>query len=154
LDEVVKQVFDLLHPLAAASQMRLIHHLGRGPVMAAGDASLIQGAVLNLVSNAIKYGKGGTDILVACTQQENESVIAVKNQGEPIDSAHIPRLFDAHYRAPAAEHAAPGWGLGLAFVKRIAEKHGGWVAVESNTAGTTFEMHLPANPVAATPQTV
>jgi signal transduction histidine kinase/CHASE2 domain-containing sensor protein len=154
LDELIKQVFDLLQPLAAASQIRLIHHIGRGPVMAAGDASLIQGAVLNLVSNAIKYGKGGTDILVACTQQERDSVIVVKNQGEPIASADVPHLFDAHYRAPAAERAAPGWGLGLAFVKRIAEKHGGWVAVQSNTSGTTFEMHLPANPVAATPQTV
>jgi signal transduction histidine kinase len=54
------------------------------------------------------------------------------------------RLFDPYYRASNAEKSKTGWGLGLAFVKRIAEKHGGSVRAESQTSGTQFEIRLPA----------
>jgi signal transduction histidine kinase len=154
VDELIKQVFDLLQPLAAANRMRLVHQFTHPPATVIGDASLIQGAILNLVSNAIKYGRGGTDVRVACAQQGNEFVIAVRNCGEPIPMDQMPRLFDPHYRVPAVETAAPGWGLGLAFVKRIAEKHGGTVIVESNTSETTFKMYLPVGPVSSAPQAV
>jgi two-component system heavy metal sensor histidine kinase CusS len=63
-------------------------------------------------------------------------------------------LFDPYYRAREPEHAKPGWGLGLAFVKRIAEKHGGSVHVTSNESGTTFEIHLPATMDVDTPSEV
>jgi signal transduction histidine kinase len=154
VDELIKQVFDVLQPLAAANRMRLVQEFGQTPATVTGDASLIQGAILNLVSNAIKYGRGGTDVRVVCAQQGNEFVIAVRNCGEQIPMDQMPRLFDAHYRVPAMETVAPGWGLGLAFVKRIAEKHGGSVTVESHAEETTFEMRLPASPVPATSQAV
>jgi len=109
-----------------------------------GDAPLITGAVLNLVSNAIKYGQPGTDIRVSCSQQPQHVVISVYNIGQPIREEDIPRLFDPYYRTTKAEHSKPGWGLGLAFVKRIVEKHGGSVKVSRGENGTVFEMHLPA----------
>lgn len=147
-DELVKQVFSILEPLAAENRMRLI--LRRSPEMVAilGDASLISGAILNLVSNATKYGARDTDIVVSCRRDESEVVIAVENQGAGISANDIPHLFDRYYRAPEAERTAAGWGLGLAFVKRIAEKHGGRIAVQSRSTGTTFEIHLPANSAA------
>ena len=152
VDELIKQVFELLQPLAAANRMRLVQEFGQTPATVTGDASLIQGAILNLVSNAIKYGRGGTDVRVACAQQGNEFVIAVRNCGEPIPMDQMPRLFDPHYRVPAVETAAPGWGLGLAFVKRIAEKPGGTVTVDSNPSETSFAMRLPATAVPTAPQ--
>lgn len=144
LHDIVRQVFDILRPLAAAANMRLALESDTAIVMV-GDATLISGAVLNLVSNAIKYGRPGTQIEVRCfTSGDDEVVISVRNQGNPIASGDIPHLFDPYYRAREVETAKPGWGLGLAFVKRIAEKHGGSVQVKSEESSTTFEIHLPA----------
>ena len=109
-----------------------------------GDAQLITGAILNLVSNAIKYGLPGTEIRVRCSRQDADVVIGVQNVGEPIALEEIPRLFDPYYRASNVETSKTGWGLGLAFVKRIAEKHGGRVSVSSQSGVSLFQIHLPA----------
>ncbi len=138
----VRQVFEILRPLAAAANMNLVLQTDVS-VFVTGDANLLNGAVLNLISNAIKYGKSGTDIQVSCSTSENEVVIGVQNQGKVISVGDIPHLFDPYYRARDVEQAKPGWGLGLAFVKRIAEKHGGSVQVKSESSGALFEIHLP-----------
>lgn len=144
LEGIVQQVFDILHPLASAAGMQLIYEGDEaGPVQ--GDPRLISGAVLNLVSNAIKYGQVGGDIRVCCVRSNNEVIIGVHNEGQPIPAEEIERLFDPFYRASNTEKSKSGWGLGLAFVKRIAEKHGGSVRAESQESGTLFEIHLPAN---------
>jgi signal transduction histidine kinase len=144
MEGVVRQVFDILQPLASAAGMRLVYDDAE-TVSVMGDAPLISGAVLNLVSNAIKYGQSGTDIRVRCFRDNEEVIISVHNLGKPIAKEEIARLFDPYYRASNAEKGKTGWGLGLAFVKRIAEKHGGRVRTESQPSGILFEIHLPAN---------
>ncbi len=143
LHDIVRQIFDILRPLAAAANMRLVLETDAA-IVTIGDAPLISGAVLNLVSNAIKYSKPDTEIKVRCSTGEDEVIISVQNQGEPLAVEEIPHLFDPYYRGQNVEDRKPGWGLGLAFVKRIAEKHGGSVRAESGATGTTFEIHLPA----------
>ena len=142
LTATVQQVFDILHPLAASANMGLVLHADSA-IVATGDANLISGGILNLVSNAIKYGKSGTNIEVTCSASTNEVVIGVQNQGKPIAMRDIPYLFDPYYRARDVEVTKSGWGLGLAFVRRIAEKHGGSVQVKSESSSTIFEIHLP-----------
>jgi CHASE2 domain-containing sensor protein/two-component sensor histidine kinase len=143
LEQIVRQVFDILQPLANAAGMRLVHY-GGATVTVMGDVPLISGAVLNLVSNAIKYGQPGTDIEVRCFRENEEVIISVHNVGAPVAQQEITRLFDPYYRASNVEKGKAGWGLGLAFVKRIAEKHGGSVRAESQASGVLFEIHLPA----------
>src|SRR6266576_3706801 len=143
VERIVGQVFDILQPLASAAGMRLVHDGGQ-TVAVMGDAPLISGAVLNLVSNAIKYGQPGTDIDVRCFRENEEVIISVHNVGAPVGQQEISRLFDPYYRASNVDKGKAGWGLGLAFVKRIAEKHGGSVRAESRPSGVRFEIHLPA----------
>ena len=143
LHDIVRQVFDILRPLASAVNMRLALETDVA-IVATGDAPLISGAVLNLVSNAIKYGRPGTEIRVRCLSRGNNVIISVQNQSEPIAAEEIPHLFDPYYRGKSVENRKPGWGLGLSFVKRVAEKHGGSVRAESGLTGMTFEIHLPA----------
>jgi len=148
LGQIVREVFEILRPLADAANMRLsFHENAPHPIVA--DAPLLTGAVLNLVSNAIKYGKPRSEIVVRCRRSDNETILSVRNLCEPIASAEIPRLFDPFYRTAKPDVVHPGWGLGLAFVKRIAEKHGGSVAVASDGSGTTFEIRLPLEVAAA-----
>jgi signal transduction histidine kinase len=144
LEGIVRQVFEILQPLANAAGMRLILENDE-PLSIKGDAPLISGAVLNLVSNAIKYGKPASDIRVRCFRDDEEVIIKVHNLGRPIPPQEIARLFDPYYRASNSEKGPTGWGLGLAFVKRIAEKHGGSVRADSQPSGTQFEIRLPAN---------
>jgi signal transduction histidine kinase len=143
VEGIVLQVFDILRPLASAAAMQLVFEQEE-PVVVQGDAPLISGAVLNLVSNAIKYGAPGSHINVRCFRDNDEVIISVHNLGKPIAKEEIARLFDAYYRASNVEKSKTGWGLGLAFVKRIAEKHGGSVRAESHPSGVVFEIHLPA----------
>jgi signal transduction histidine kinase len=143
LNEIARDVLDLLAPLATAARISL-QYKNEAPVLMHGDHSLIAGAILNIVSNAIKYGKAGSVVTLTCARNEDAVAIRVHNEGQPIDSAQIPRLFDPYYRSPKTEAEKPGTGLGLAFVKRIAERHGGTVRVESDISGTTFEINLPA----------
>ena len=142
IGDMVRRVFDILQPLAAAAKMHLVIE-SAAPITIVADAALLHGAVLNLVSNAIKYGKPGSDIRVVCGRAEGEVTIGVHNLGAPIPPENLARLFDAYYRAPSVEKSKAGWGLGLAFVKRIAEKHGGSIRAESLTTGNFFELHLP-----------
>jgi signal transduction histidine kinase len=153
LHDVARQVFDILRPLAASASMRLVLDADAAVVLE-GDATLISGAVLNLVSNAIKYGKSGTDIEVHCFSSLGHAVISVRNQGRAIAPEDIPHVFDPYYRAPEVQSTKPGWGLGLAFVKRIAEKHGGSVQVKCGPSGTVFEIHLPAKTTVDAPSEV
>ena len=140
--EVVREIFELLGPIAAASQMTLAWN-GEDVVLHA-DPALLKGAILNVVGNAIKYGERGREIDVAAQVNGGEVAITVHNYGRPIDTSDLPRLFSPYVRGSSAAEQAPGWGLGLAFVQRITEKHGGRVRVESGEGGTTFIIHLPA----------
>ncbi len=142
LDEVVEEVFELLQPLSAAAGMQLVVERTTSPEVT-GDRALLTGAVLNLVSNAIKYGTSGTDIRVMCLYAGDTVELTVHNQGSPIPATDIERLFRPFYRNAEVE-TKTGWGLGLAFVKRIAEKHGGSVHVTNVSDGVSFAIRLPA----------
>ncbi len=144
----VLHVFDILRPLAASAEITLKLLPGGELATASGDGPLLTGAVLNLVSNAIKYGVPGSEIHVSCLAADQMLVLTVSNEALSISEQDVPRFFEAHYRSATSEASVPGWGLGLAFVKRIAEKHGG--SVRATTAGSriAFEMHLPEQAVA------
>jgi signal transduction histidine kinase len=150
VEDMVRRVFDILQPLAAAARMKLVLDI-RSPITMVADSALLHGAVLNLVSNAIKYGKTGSEIRVICDRANGEVAIGVHNLGAPIPPESLARLFDVYYRAPNLEKTKAGWGLGLAFVKRIAEKHGGSISAESLPTGNLFELRLPERAEIAAP---
>jgi signal transduction histidine kinase len=118
---------------------------GMPPVKVDRDA--LQQAVLNLVTNAMKYSGKRRDIeLRLCSQNEN-AVIQVADHGIGISHKEQARIFEKFYRAPIPENRAiAGTGLGLALVAHIAEAHRGCVKVHSSPGnGSTFSIHLPLN---------
>jgi signal transduction histidine kinase len=113
------------------------------------DVELFERAVANLVDNALKFCPPGSTVTLAAAARADGNVeVSVADDGPGIPAADLPQLFDRFYQsrpsvAPAT--ADGGRGLGLAIVKRIAELHGGDVAVESTLGrGTRVILTLPA----------
>jgi signal transduction histidine kinase len=101
-------------------------------------------ALENLLNNAIKYGDGGT-VKVVAQQTRGRLMLSVHNEGNPIPEDQHERIFD-YLRREAGPLAAMGWGIGLPFVKAVAESHGGSVCIDSSAAtGTTFLIDIPVD---------
>jgi signal transduction histidine kinase len=117
-------------------------------VMADQDA--LRRAILNLVSNALKYADDGRWVGIAVTTtgaRENGQVhVAVTDRGRGIPADDLAHIFEPFYRGRfAIAQQIHGNGLGLSLVKRIAEAHGGRVTVKSTPGqGSTFTIILPA----------
>lgn len=114
------------------------------------NARLAEQALLNLVSNSLKYSSAGTRVTIRAREGELEDgrgavVMSVKDQGPGIEPEHLPRIFERFYRVDKARSREQGGtGLGLSIVKHIALVHGGQVRVESKVGeGSTFGLLLP-----------
>ena len=115
-----------------------------------GDFSLLRRAVINLLTNAIKYGAANSTVSVSLSAEGPDWVIRVSDQGTGIPADALPKLFKRFSRIVDEGRDKPtGVGLGLLIVKTVAERHGGNVTVESQAGqGSTFELRLPLrNPV-------
>jgi signal transduction histidine kinase len=112
------------------------------------DARLAQ-MLSNLVDNAILHGAIGRPVTVSISGEEQQVLLSVHNEGNPIAESARHRIFEPLTRAePDAsdERKAGGLGLGLYIVRAIAEAHGGSVDVSSSEErGTTFTVRLPRN---------
>jgi signal transduction histidine kinase len=99
--------------------------------------------LLNLVSNAIKYGVDGSEVTLRVTSGPEEVTFEVRNWGPAIPATELQHIFERFYR-PARSESIPGWGLGLSFVRRICQQHGGRLHVTSDeVSGTTFAFVVP-----------
>lgn len=98
----------------------------------------------NLLSNALKYGKGAHHIYMEAQQVGTEAVITVKNDGQAIPQASLQQLFDRFYRVEESRsQETGGTGLGLAIAQSIVALHGGYIYAKSDDQWTSFILHLP-----------
>jgi signal transduction histidine kinase/CHASE2 domain-containing sensor protein len=142
--ETVKQVARVIQPIAQASEIKIRTEIAADLPALQGDPHLIEGALLNLVSNAIKYSARGSEVKLRAEVEGEGVVLEVWNPGPAIPPEELVRLFEPFYRRNEEEETTRGWGLGLAFVKRIAEQHGGKAEARSDSgSGTAFRIHLP-----------
>jgi signal transduction histidine kinase len=113
-------------------------------------ANSIRRALDNLISNAIKYGDGGL-IRINLAQWDDRIALSVHNSGKIVPKDQIARLFE-HLRRESAG-GPDGWGLGLPFVKKVAESHRGSITVDSAPErGTTFTLDMPLDARDAEPE--
>lgn len=117
----------------------------QGNAKATGDRLMIQRAISNLLSNAIRHGLSGSVITITLATHADEVSLAVRNAGDGIDAEHLPRLFDRFYRVHVSRaRQQGGTGLGLAIVRSIMSLHEGQVTVESEPGHfTTFSLIFP-----------
>jgi len=95
----------------------------------------------NLISNAVKYSQEDeVKITIDAKEMDDFIVISVKDTGMGLDSDQIPHVFEEFYKADYSRHDLQSTGLGLSICKRIVEKHGGriWVESQGKGKGSTF----------------
>ena len=148
-----------LGPAAEARGVKLTRNI-ENDLQLHANALLIEQAIGNLVSNAIRYSPRGSSIEISArtsdASQKSSSntiveigigmaVITVTDQGPGIPEKHLPRLFERFYRVDSARSREDGGtGLGLAIVKNIAMVHGGSVRAESVIGqGSRFSLMIP-----------
>jgi two-component system heavy metal sensor histidine kinase CusS len=136
------KVADYLSLVADEKALQL-QVVGTAPPISA-DHLLVQRAITNLVSNAIRHASQQSDISIQITSTDHSATLSVTNKGEGIAPEHIERIFERFYRAdPGRARGEGGSGLGLAIVRSIATLHNGKVEVMSVNGRTTFTLSFP-----------
>jgi signal transduction histidine kinase len=131
--------------LSAPRAISLVFDVVGGIPAVLADRSALERALLNLVSNAVKFTPEGGVVTVRVACDDVNAVFSVRDTGIGMSEEDKGRLFTRFFRSPTAmAMAIPGTGLGLAIVKKIVDDHRGSIHVESAPgAGTTVEFTIP-----------
>jgi two-component system heavy metal sensor histidine kinase CusS len=143
--EVVTKLFEYYHLIADEHGIQLVV-TGSGSVL--GDKLMLDRAISNLLSNALRYTPAGKTISVTIKSTASAITLIVENPGETIKPEHLDKLFDRFYRVdPARREGSPSnAGLGLAITRSIVESHKGKIWCTSGNGITAFHMEFPQQP--------
>jgi signal transduction histidine kinase/CHASE2 domain-containing sensor protein len=151
LANLVTEAVDSCWQLAHGRSVQVLIEGVREGAHVRGDAQLLRRALVNLVDNAIKYSPDGAQVRVTTRRHAPAGEpawwsVTVTDQGEGLADDELDRVFDAYWRSERSLDR-PGAGLGLTFVKVIADRHAGSITVRhAEPHGACFELRLPALP--------
>lgn len=119
--------------------------LGANNFVVMGDKTHLVNAMSNLIDNAIKYSPEKLVLSIETFNSDGMLTIIVSDKGIGIDKQYHKQVFGKYFRVPTGNvHDIKGFGLGLAYVKKIIELHGGTIELESELGhGTLFKITLP-----------
>jgi signal transduction histidine kinase len=147
--QMLTDVIQVVQGWADTSNIRIECEYPEGRQSIRGAPPLLTGAMLNLLSNAIKYSPEGNVVQIRVVQRAAVLALEVWNHGPSLPKDQLAEIFQPFYRGLGDQTSKRGWGLGLAFVKRIAEQHSGSVEVYNDPVrGTGFALVLPSDKVA------
>ena len=136
----------IIHRQQLKSNSNAIIHLQmEEDISIRADRTHLSNMISNLSDNAEKYSEGKAEIEIKCQATETTCQIKVTDKGIGIPLDKQPYLFNKFYRVPTGNrHDVKGYGLGLYYVKTMAELHGGSIHVESSPGkGSTFTLEIP-----------
>jgi signal transduction histidine kinase len=147
LSLLVRQLAEDLTPLAKESEVEFVLQID-SEIEGHWDAFRIEQIIINLLTNAVRYGKG-KPVHVSLAMEGEHAVIKVADQGVGIAEHEQKKIFEAFERSGDNEVKA-GLGLGLYISRKLAEAHAGEISVVSQkNHGSTFILRLPLKSVAA-----
>ena len=142
---MLKDMISVIGPVAAEKRITIQSAAAKG-IRARADRLLVYQALTNLVANAIKYSPGGTTVRIGVANGKGCTRFQVADQGCGIPADEVAKIFEKFYRCESKEtREQSGFGLGLAFTKEVAARHGGDVVVESEVGkGSVFTLSIPS----------
>ena len=146
-EDLFDDVTRMMQPLVKARDLMLRIDSDEAGIEIEADMRTLRQALLNLVSNAIKFSKAGGMISIGCLCTEDKGLmIFVRDEGYGMAPEELPRVFEPFRTAdPHVARDTGATGLGLWICKRIVEAHDGDIEIESTVGqGTTVTVHLPA----------
>ncbi len=147
IQDLLKEVYETLAIKAEEKEIKCIIKKGcEQPLTVYADKEKIRQVFINLVDNAIKYGKQNGTIESSFYRIDGRRIlIEISDDGSGIAEEHLPRIFERFYRTDLARsRKVGGSGLGLSICKHIVEAHGQTIHVRSKIdVGTTFGFTLP-----------
>jgi signal transduction histidine kinase len=154
LEEILQSAAATVQPAADAKGVSLQTTIGAGLLLVSGDPDRLQQVVWNLLSNAVKFTPRGGHVRLTLEQASDVTQIVVSDDGQGIDAAFLPHIFERFRQADgrfSRQHG--GLGLGLSIVRELTELHGGTVTAASDGAGggATFTVRLPRIAAPAVP---
>ena len=152
LGDILRNAAATMQPAADAKGVSLEVTLDPDAAPVTGDADRLRQVVWNLLSNAVKFTARGGHVQIRLQRADSSVQIVVKDDGQGIDPAFLPYVFERFRQADSRfsrEHG--GLGLGLAIVRELVELHGGIVEASSDGLGrgATFTVRLPPRTVPA-----
>lgn len=152
VEKECQEVVTIMRPLAEAKSMKLKVDFPPEVLVLYADPLLFHRVLENLLGNAIKYSPPHTEVVLTVKKEGPEVWFGVKDQGPGIPREDLAHLFEIYYRGAEAEKQ-PGFGLGLATVKRIIDAHRGRIGVDTAAGqGSTFWFTLPRATGKASPK--
>jgi two-component system phosphate regulon sensor histidine kinase PhoR len=145
LHALIQQVADMNAPLLQTNQGALVLDLAADQHQLFVDEVHITNVLNNLLDNAIKYSPESPQVTIHTHSDTHGLFIEVRDQGMGMQKEVLSAVFEPFYRVPTGNvHNVKGFGLGLSYVKKIVEAHGGNVRVSSKLGvGSTFELMIP-----------
>ena len=146
IQDLISDVFEEFSLRAKEKNISLTYKKGtEGALNVIADKQKIKQVLVNLISNAIKYGTEQGTVTAGCYVMDDKHIyIEVSDDGVGIEEEHLPRIFERFYRADRSRsREIGGTGLGLAIVKHIIEAHNQTVTVRSKVGvGSSFGFTL------------
>jgi two-component system phosphate regulon sensor histidine kinase PhoR len=124
---------------------KVVTELNAGTSVVSGDVLMLGNAIGNLIDNALKYANGQPEISISTLNEEAMVVLKISDNGIGIDKDFHDQVFENYFRVPTGDvHNVKGFGLGLAYVKKVVELHHGIIQLQSEPGkGTSFTIKLP-----------
>lgn len=109
-----------------------------------GDATHLTNVICNLIDNALKYSLVKPELSIRTSNIDGKLICEIEDSGVGIEKEYQKKVFEKYFRVPTGNvHDVKGFGLGLAYVKKIVELHGGTIQLKSEREyGTTFSITL------------
>lgn len=141
---LLHQAVDAVYPIAQSRKISLIREIPVDPIWVKGEFGLLERMAVNLIQNAVKYSPRNGQVKIGLAEEKDKVRFCVIDSGPGIPENELPRLFKRFSRLSLQGSTAEGAGLGLYFVRVVAEKHGGSVKADAGPeGGARFCVWLP-----------